>query len=163
MKKIFLIIFCFTMLVGCTLGNTPTSRVEDVLTNYQMNKDNINVSYTDLTNDNNLSSNIIKDYEDAIRKQYRNLSYEVKDEVIDGNSAIVTIEIEVMNYKNAINKYNKTDYEINKYHELILDEIKKTKEMITYTLDISLTKDKNDTWNIDNLNTENKNKLLGIY
>ena len=163
MKKIFLIIFCFTMLVGCTLGNTPTSRVEDVLTNYQMNKDNINVSYTELTNDNNLSSNIIKDYEDAIRKQYRNLSYEVKDEVIDGNSAIVTIEIEVMNYKKTINKYNKGDYDINKYHKLIINELNKTKEKVTYTLDISLTKDNNDTWKIEDLSLENKNKLLGIY
>ena len=163
MKKIFLIIFCFTMLVGCTLGNTPTSRVEDMLTRYQMVDDDIDTSYTNLTTDTNLGQNIRNGYEDAIKMQYKKLSYEVKDEVIDGDNAIVTIEVEVMNYKNAINKYNKTDYEINKYHELILDEIKKTKEMITYTLDISLTKDKNDTWNIDNLNMENKNKLLGIY
>ena len=163
MKKIFLIIFCFSMLVGCTLGNTPTSRVEDMLTRYQMVDDDIDTSYTNLTTDTNLGQNIRNGYEDAIKMQYKKISYEVKDETIDGDNATVTIEIEVMNYKNAINKYNKTDYEINKYHELILDEMKKTKEMITYTLDISLTKDKNDTWNIDNLNMENKNKLLGIY
>lgn len=163
MKKILLIICSFTVLVGCSLGNTPTSRVEDMLTRYQMVDDDIDTSYTNLTTDTNLGQNIRNGYEDAIKKQYKKLSYEVKDEVIDGDNATVTIEIEVMNYKNAINKYNKTDYEINKYHELILDEMKKTKEMITYTLDISLTKDKNDTWNIDNLNTENKNKLLGIY
>ena len=163
MKKILLIIFSFTLLVGCSLGNTPTSRVEDMLTRYQMVDDDIDTSYTNLTTDTNLGQNIRNGYEDAIKMQYKKLSYEVKDEVIDGDNATVTIEIEVMNYKNAINKYNKTDYEINKYHELILDEMKKTKEMITYTLDISLTKDKNDTWNIDNLNTENKNKLLGIY
>lgn len=163
MKKILLIICSFTILVGCSLGNTPTSRVEDMLTRYQMVDDDIDTSYTNLTTDTNLGQNIRNGYEDAIKMQYKKLSYEVKDEVIDGDNAIVTIEVEVMNYKNAINKYNKTDYEINKYHELILDEIKKTKEMITYTLDISLTKDKNDTWNIDNLNMENKNKLLGIY
>ena len=163
MKKIILTIFCFTMLVGCTLGNTPTSKVEDMLTNYQMNKDNIDISYTSLITDNILSSNLIKEYEDAIRKQYRNLSYEVKDEVIDGNSAIVTIEVEVINYKDAINKYNKEDYDTNKYHELIIKELNKTKEMVTYTLDISLSKDNNDTWQVDDLSLENKDKILGIY
>ena len=163
MKKIFLVIFSFTMLVGCTLGNTPTSKVEDMLTNYQMNKDNVEVSYTDLVNDNNLSANVIDGYEKAIWKQYRNLSYEVVDEVIDGDSAVVTIEVEVMDYKNAINKYNIEDYDINKYHEYVLKELNNTKEMITYTLDISLTKDSNDTWNVDDLTKENRDKLLGIY
>lgn len=163
MKKIILIIFSLNMLVGCSLGNTPTSRVEDMLTNYQMNKDIIDISYTNLTTDTNLNQDIRKGYEDAIAKQYRNLSYEVKDEVIDGDSAIVTIEIEVMNYKNAIDKYDKNAYEVNKYHELILNEMKESKEMITYTLDITLTKNKNDTWKVDDLTMENRNKLLGIY
>ena len=163
MKKIILTIFCFTMLVGCTLGNTPTSKVEDMLTNYQMNKDSIDISYTNLTSDSNLSANIIKKYEDAIEKQYRDLSYEVVDEVIDGDSAVVTIQIEVMDYKNSINKYNREDYDINKYHEHILKELNNTKKMTTYTLDITLTKDNNDTWNIDDLTMENRNKLLGIY
>lgn len=163
MKKILLIIFSFTMLVGCSLGNTPTSRVEDMLTRYQMVNDDIDTSYTNLTNDTNLNQDIRDGYEDAIKMQYKKLSYEVKDEVIDGDNANVTIEIEVMNYKSAIDKYNRADYEVNKYHELILDEMKRTKEMVTYTLDITLTKDKNDTWNIDNLNIENRNKLLGIY
>ena len=163
MKKLFLIIFCFSMLVGCTLGNTPTSRVEDMLTNYQMNKENINVSYTDLTTDRNLSSDVINGYEDADKKKYRDLSYEVKDEVIDGDNATVTIEVEVMDYKRAINKYNREDYDVNKYHELIIKELNNTKEIVTYTLDIDLTKDNNDTWKVDELSLENKNKLLGIY
>lgn len=163
MKKIILTIFCFTMLVGCTLGNTPTSKVEDMLTNYQMNKYSIDISYTNLTSDSNLSADIIKKYEDAIEKQYRDLSYEVVDEVIDGDSAVVTIQIEVMDYKNSINKYNREDYDINKYHEHILKELNNTKKMTTYTLDITLTKDNNDTWNVDDLTMENRNKLLGIY
>lgn len=163
MKKILLIICSFTMLVGCSLGNTPTSRVEDMLTRYQMVDDGIDTSYTNLTTDANLGSNIIKGYEDAIKKQYRDLSYEVKDEVIDGDNAIVTIEVEVMNYKKAISKYNKEDYNVNKYHEVIIKELNKTKEMVIYTLDIALTKDNNDTWKVDNLTLENKNKLLGIY
>lgn len=163
MKKILLIIISLYLLVGCTLGNTPTARIEELLSNYQMNKNNIIVSYNDLTPDTNLSNTTIKAYEDAIRKQYRDMSYEVKDEKIDGETAVVTIEIEVINYGEAINKFDKSNYESNRYHELITKELESTKEMITYTLDITLTKDNKGTWVVDELSRENKDKLLGIY
>ena len=128
-----------------------------------MNKNNIPVSYTYLTSDTNISSDIIKKYEDAIRKQYRDMSYEIKDEKIDGDTAVVTIEIEVMDFGKAINKYNITEYESARYHELITKELENTKEMITYTLDITLTKDEKDKWVVDDLSLENRDKLLGIY
>ena len=163
MKKLFLILFCLTILVGCSLGNTPTSKTEDLLSRYQMLDNSINVSYTNLTTDTNLNQDIIKKYEKAIEKQYRNLSYEVKDEIIDGENATVTIEVEVMNYKDVINKYNKADYDVNEYHKMITNDLDSAKDTVTYTLDITLTKDNTDTWNIDSLSTENKSKLLGIY
>ena len=162
MKKVFLIVV-LSLLVGCSLGNTPTSKTEELLSNYQMNKNNIPVSYTYLTSDTNISSDIIKKYEDAIRKQYRDMSYEIKDEKIDGDTAVVTIEIEVMDFGKAINKYNITEYESARYHELITKELENTKEMITYTLDITLTKDEKDKWVVDDLSLENRDKLLGIY
>ena len=162
MKKVFLIVV-LSLLVGCSLGNTPTSKTEELLSNYQMNKNNIPVSYTYLTNDTNISSDIIKKYEDAIRKQYRDMSYEIKDEEVDGDTAVVTIEIEVMDFGKAINKYNKSEYESVRYHELITKELENTKEMITYTLDITLTKDEKDKWVVDDLSLENRDKLLGIY
>ena len=163
MKKIFLIIVTLSLLVGCSLGNTPTSRTEELLSNYQMNKNNITVSYTNLTTDTNISNDIMKKYEDAIRKQYRDMSYEIKDEEIDGDTAVVTIEIEVMDFGKAINKYNMGEYETVRYHELITKELENTKEMITYTLDITLTKDEKDKWVVDDLSQENRDKLLGIY
>lgn len=162
MKKVFLIVV-LSLLVGCSLGNTPTSKTEELLSNYQMNKNNISVSYTYLTSDTNISSDIIKKYEDAIRKQYRDMSYEIKDEEIDGDTAVVTIEIEVMDFGKAINKYNKSEYESVRYHELITKELENTKEMITYALDITLTKDEKDKWVVDDLSLENRDKLLGIY
>lgn len=162
MKKILLILISFTLLAGCSLGNTPTSRVEEYLTKYQMLNQDIDINYTNLTPDTNLNQNIKEDYEEVIKKQYKNLSYEVKDETIDGDTAIVSVQIEVMNYKQAINKYDQSEYESTKYHELVLDELNNTKEMITYTINFTLTKQKNETWVIDPLNEEIKEKLLGI-
>ena len=163
MKKIFLILISLSLLVGCTLGNNPTSQTEELLSNYQMLKKNIPISYKDLTTDLNLKKITKNRYVDIIKKQYKNLSYEIKDEEIDGNKAVVTIQIEVMNYKKSINKYNKDEYELDKYHELVLSDLEKTKEMITYTLELSLTKDNNNIWIVDDLTAENKAKLLGIY
>ena len=163
MKKIFLILIIIITLTGCTLGNTPTAKVEDLLTKYQMLDNDIEVDYTTLIGDISLNEEQIKTYNNIIKKQYKNLTYEVKEEEIDGNNAIVTIQIEVKNYKNTINKYNKQDYETTKYHELVTKSLDTTKEMITYTLDITLTKDNNDIWILDPLTEENKDKLIGIY
>ena len=163
MKKIFLILIIIITLTGCTLGNTPTAKVEDLLTKYQMLDNDIEVDYTTLIGDISLNEEQIKTYNNIIKKQYKNLTYEVKEEEIDGNNAIVTIQIEVKNYKDTINKYNKQDYETTKYHELVTKSLDTTKEMITYTLDITLTKDNNDIWILDPLTEENKDKLIGIY
>ena len=155
-------LFSFSLLVGCTLGNTPTARVEDFLYNYQTNR-NIKVSYSDLTSDTNLTSVQIKAYEDIIKKQYNNIMYEIDDEVIDGDSATVTISIEVKNFKEAINKYDKDNYDLTRYHDLIIEELKNTKDTVTYFMGITLTKQDDDTWTVDPLTQENKEKLLGIY
>lgn len=163
MKKTILIIISLSLLAGCTLGNTPTSRVEDFLYKYQTGSNDIAINYTDLTTDINLTQKQMEDYEDIIKKQYKDLMYEIKEETIDGNRATVTIAIEVKNFKKAIDKYNQGSYEPSKYHNLIIEELKNTKEMITYTLDITLTKENDDNWSVDQLTQENKQKLLGIY
>lgn len=101
-KKILMIILCFVVLVGCELSNNPTSKTEAFLLDYQMLKDNISINYTDLIEDTNVSTDIKEGYKDLIKKQYRNLSYEIKEEIIDGDIATVTTEIKVMDYKKNI-------------------------------------------------------------
>ena len=164
MKKRFLmlVIFCFSILVGCTLGNTPTSKAEDLLSKYQMLDDDISVSYSNLTTDTGLSQDLRARYEELVRKQYRNLSYEVKEEEIDGDTAIVTVQIEVMDYKTIIYKYDNSDYTQERYHELVLDDLESAKEKITYTIRFNLSKDDDDMWQVDDLSTTDREKLLGI-
>ena len=49
-------------------------------------------------------------YSDIMKKQYKDMTYKIKDEVIDGDTATVTAEIEVYDYykinKDAENYYN---------------------------------------------------------
>ena len=163
MKKFSLIsIFLILLLVGCTLGNTPTSRVEDLLLNYQMLDNSINIDYITLMGDD-LSLDLRSDYEEVIRKQYKNMSYEIKDEEIDGDYSLVTVEIEVMDYKKAIGMYDRGNYDLVRYQELVLEELKNTKEMVTYTIEFELTKDDEGVWTVNDLDSDINNKLLGIY
>lgn len=54
-------------------------------------------------------------YSDIMKRQYEDLTYEIKDEVIDGDNATVTVEIEVYDYykvnQEAQNYYNENPNE----------------------------------------------------
>lgn len=150
------------IITGCELNNTPTSKVEELLTNYQMLNQNIQINHEDLSNDKNIDEKYKNRYEDLIEKQYRNLSYEVKEEIIDGNRAITTVEIEVLDYKKIIDKYNKINYPKEEYHEAVLKSLEKATDKITYTLDININKNEKGTWELVPLDKVSKEKILGI-
>ena len=98
--SIFLIFFLF----GCNLGNTPTSKVEDLLMKYQKLDQDIITDINDVLEEENLTEEQKERYKKLLENQYKNLSYKIKDEQIDGDNAIVTIELEVMDYKKAKEK-----------------------------------------------------------
>ena len=162
MKKILYIFVLIILLTGCNLSNTPTAKTEDLLTKYQSLDKSIKISSNDLIYKNNLSEKYIQEYEKLIKKQYENLSYEVKEEVIDGDSATVTTEIEVLDYKDILTKYN-IDMNTDEYHDKLIKELKKVNKRITYTIDFTLTKNDKDKWELDELTNEQKDKLLGIF
>lgn len=162
MKKIYLVIFSLLLIItGCSLSNNPNSRVEELLGKYQGLDDSIIISPNVLANANNLSSDLEKDYSNLIKKQYRNMSYEIKDTKEDGDKSVVTTEIEVLNYKKIIN--NMTGEVSNEYHKRLISKLKNTHDKVTYTIDFNLTKKGNGKWEVDALTNDMENKLLGIY
>ena len=148
MKK--LLILLLLLLMGCSLSNTPTSKIEELLNKYQSLNKEIEID-TNIINNNREYENEIKE---IIKKQYKNMSYEIKDEEIDGKTATVVVEIEVYNYKDILDR----EVETNK----IIKELKETKNKITYTIEFKLFKEK-DNWIIEELTDEQNNKLLGIF
>ena len=133
------------MITGCNLNNNPTSKVEELLGKYQGLDKEITYDYTSLTNDSSLSKELIEKYE------------EVKEETIDGNTATITTEIEVINYKKVLEESKESN------HETIIKELNHTKNKTTYTIDFTVTKTKKGKWIIDPITEEQKLKLLGIY
>ena len=135
MKKIFLCFSCIMAIVllsGCSFDNTPTKKVENFLDNYKNQDETVLTQLKDMISTDSLMNDTQKStYEDIMKKQYKDMSYVIKDETIDGDTATVTTEIEVYDY-----------YKINKDAE---DYYNNNPNEFSSTTDNSITKDVKDT------------------
>lgn len=177
MKKLLTFIAILFLFVGCEMGmnNTPTKQVEDFLNKYQTLDEDLlnNLDYS-------IESNILEDeqketYRSIMKKQYKDLTYEVKDETVDGDNAVVTVEIEVYDYSKVSS--NASDYfttnqdsflnedgsvDESKFTDYKLKLMDEAKDRIKYTLEFTATK-KDDKWVLDDITEEIKEKIHGIY
>lgn len=200
MKKI-LIMISITMSIlffsGCSLNNSnsPSDTVKAFLDKYK-NQDKEVVSNLDDT----ISEEYTGEYKDRYKKimmnQYKNMEYDITDEIVDGNTALVTAEVTVFDYSSAIENANNylTEHEDEFYKdskdETSKDEkedntenikesadnmidnakflayklglLEKVSDKKTYTIEFSLTKEKDD-WKLDSLTDTDIEKLHGIY
>lgn len=178
-KKIILLIFiCSIILVGCTtdLNNTPSKRVDYLFSNYQELNDKLIDSMSNLIDDySSMNDEVRNEYKEVFKRQYKDLKYEIKDEIIDGNLSTVTVEIEVYDlnkvnmesddyYKNNQDEFvdENNNIDSNKYTSYKVDRLMKTNDRITYTLDINL-KNIDGKWKIDDLSDEDISKIHGLY
>ena len=155
-------------LVGCSLSNSPTSKVEDFLMKYQKLDEDIKSGINRVIDEENLTALQKERYRNLIEKQYKGLSYEIKDERYDGDNSIITVEIEVLDYKKAINEIaayylNQKDYTVEEYNDAKLDALEKVDDRVLYTIDFIVIKDKNGNWNLESLDNETIKKILGMY
>ena len=157
MRKIFLIVFIF-LLVGCNLSNNPTSLVEELLGKYQRLDKEITYNYLELSGDASINDTIRDGYIDIVKRQYRNMTYEIKDESIDGDIATVIVQIEVINYKKVLD-----DYADSMVHDDVINKLRKVNEKVNYTIEFIVNKDNKGIWELENLTDEMQKKLLGIY
>ncbi len=119
MKKFILYFSCIMaviLLSGCSMDNTPTKKVENFLDSYRNQDETVINQLKDMVDMDNLMNEDQKNtYSDIMKRQYEDLTYEIKDEVIDGDNATVTVEIEVYDYykvnQEAQNYYNENPNE----------------------------------------------------
>ena len=108
-------------------------------------------------------------------KQYQNLSYKIKNEQTNGDTANVIVEIEVFDYNNALSEAD--DYIDEHESEFVDDEDETRKEKIdhykinamkevtdkaSYTINFSLVKD-NKKWVLEKINDSDLEKIHGLY
>lgn len=168
MKKIISLFIFLLLLVGCSLSNSPTSKVEEFLNKYQTLDSDIKSGIDDILKEENLTDSQKERYRKVIEKQYRNLSYEIKNERIDGDTATITVEIEVMDYKKQVNDTNNyyqgiDNYTVEDYNNTKLDKLEKAKDKVKYTIDFEVKKDGNGNWKLSSLSNETIKKIQGMY
>lgn len=180
MKKISKVLLAITLLllVGCgNMMNTPTKRVEEFLAKYQtLDEDVINQLDNVMEDADNMTDEQKEKYHELIKNQYKNLSYKIKNETVDGDTAVVEVEIEVLDYGKAIaesenyltsNKEEFLDSETNlidkvKFLTYKIKKMSDVKDKVTYTINFNLTKEDNK-WQLSDISDMDRLKLHGLY
>ncbi len=173
MKKLFKVFLFILILVGCT-KEMPNKKVEELFSKYQQLDEEVLKELEFSMELNPLNEQQKNIYRDLMRRQYKDLEYTIKKEVINKEDATVTVEIEVYDYRAAIkeaekyflknqdsflNDENKVDE--NKYTDYKLELMKNIKDRIKYTIDLNLKWERN-TWKIEDLNQMDREKIHGI-
>ena len=181
MKKIILSVFIslsIFLLCACSLGNSndPKETVKDFLDKYK-NQDSDVISDLDETISSEYTGENKERYKNLMINQYKNMEYKITDEIIDGNTAVVTADVTVYNYGSMIDNANeylkeheqefykdeeKKEFDNDKFLDYKLDQLEQVEDRKTYTIEFTLTKDNNE-WKLDDLSNENISKLHGIY
>lgn len=179
MKKLIAVICATLILSGCgnkELLNTPTKRVEMFFSSYQTLDDDVLEQLNDTVKEEVAFNTEQREaYIELMKKHYKNLKYDIKDEIIDGDKATVTVEIEVTDYSKAMNdaedyldkhpdEFNddKGVYDTKLFTTYRLEQLKDVKDRVKYTLDLTLTK-VDDDWKIDDISDEDQMKIHGLY
>ena len=177
MKKGLWILLVICLLTGCnSLMNTPTKKVEYLLSKYQSNDSEV-IKQLDETlfTDAILSNEQKERYKTIMEKQYQDLTYTIKDEAIDGKTAVVEVEIEVYDYAKAINNveeklinnadsYKDSTGEVNTimYNDNKLSYLENMKDRVKYTINFTLSK-VDEEWIVDDLTETERMKIHGLY
>ena len=129
MKKFkgLLVLLILFVITGCSLGNSPKSKVEALLMKYQTNSADLKTELDDFL----ASINAADDYKDEYRKvyerQYKDLKYKIKDEKIDVKILVLTVHNEVEYLLKAvdigINGYLLKDSESSELKKAILSVV----------------------------------------
>ena len=179
MKKFihFLLLFSIFLVCGCDkMDNTPTKRVETMLSKYQTtDKDVVDDINKTVDTEPNLTNEQKEKYKNILKKQFSSLTYNVKNEKIDGDNAYVEVEIEVKDLTKAIKdsetklldnpesfQNDKGNFDQSKYTDYKLDQMENTLIKVKYTLELTLTKIDGE-WTVDNLTETERQKIHGIY
>lgn len=179
MKKVLGILGLALVMTGCSLtdmDNTPTKQVEAYLNDYQTLNSNVLTEIDALVaNETMFDTDQQTTYRDIMKKHYQDLTYMVKEETVNGDTATVEVEIEVNDYTKALSSAE--DYKTTNESEFLndqgvfdetlfntykLDLLKNNEERVKYTIYFSLKK-VDDQWTLNELTETEQEKILGIY
>lgn len=174
MKKIILLIMLL-ILVGCSLSNTPSSVVSGYLDDFNTLSDSVILDIESKVSNESLSNKNKDTYKKVLSRSYQDMEYEIKDESINGEKAIVIVKVSVydlykadidsLNYMNEnMNEFYKMDntFDNDLYDEYRLNNMLNTKDKVEYEITFNLYKN-NGEWTLENPDRVILEKLNGLY
>ena len=182
MKRLEIIIgICIIvfLVAACSMNdmnNTPTKQVEIFFKKYQMLDESVlNDLNRVVAEEEQFNNEQREKYKDIMKKHYQNLIYNIKDEEVNGDTAIVSVEIEVTDYSRILREAElylqqnpeefQTDdgeFDIQKYSEYRLNKLEDASETVKYTLDIGLTRI-DEEWKVNQISEIDEEKIHGVY
>lgn len=182
MKKIFskilvvtFIIFLFT---GCSCAmndHTPEEAVETFFEKYRAKDDNVLEQLKNTIMNEDITDEQKEEYQKLMEKQYNQLAYVIKNTKKENDSATVTVEITVLDYRSAINKaeeelknnpekFNNDEgnFSEEKYMDYKIEKMKDVTETTTHEIDLILNKDAG-MWKVEDLSSDDIMKIHGLY
>ena len=178
LKKVLVVLFAVILFTGCSCSlndNKPEEAVETLFEKYRSKDENIIEQLKDTIMNETLTDDEQEKYQKLMEKQYESLGYVIKDTKQEGDNATVTVEITVLNYRDAAlkaeeelknnpEKFNDDEGKMSdeKYMDYKIELMDKVSDTTTYTLDLSLTKE-NGLWKVDDLSSDDISKIHGLY
>ncbi len=176
MKKIIIFLLTLSCVVGCACSVRKASdAVKEYIGKYNNEEEVVLTELEELMNREGLNDEQKEMYKNVMLKQYKDLSYKVVSENYNGDEAIVTTKITVYDLYTV--QKEAEDYKNNHKEEFIdqdgnydkdaflkykLEQMQKNTQTIDYTIDFKVRKN-NGKWEMENVSTEDLEKIHGIY
>jgi len=174
MKKILSLLLLLLLLTGCG-GNNARNAVDSYLKKYRNLSSEVLVDLENTLIKENLTNDQQEKYRDVLKKQYKDLTYEIMEEEYDNEASYVTVKISVYDlYKaqsdasvylaNNPDEFNDDNgiYYNDKYTDYKLDRMKDMTEKVDYTITFTVTKE-NDKYVVEQPTEIDLQKIHGIY
>lgn len=168
-----LLVTFVTLLIVKSNNKSPVTLTKEYMNRYQkLDKDlikNIKYEYND-----DLTPTQKEKFEDVMKRQYENMTYEITNEIVNKHDAIITVQFIVYDLSSAMDRANSyvevysdkfmkgNKFDPYKATDYKLQTLKKYEEKVTYSIDFAYYKE-NGKWKMTDLSDVDLKKLNGMY
>ena len=174
MKKILALLFLLLFITGCG-GSNARMATENYLKKYRNLNSEVLVDLENIVDKENLTENQKDKYREVLKKQYKDLTFEIIEEEYDNEVSYVTVEVSVYDLykaqsdasiylKNNQDKFLDDDgnYDPSKFIDYKLDKMKDMTNKVEYTIVFTVTKE-DDKYVVEQPTDDDLLKIHGVY
>lgn len=173
-KMLVLLLIVVILLTGCG-GNNARGAVDSYLKQYKNLSSEVLVDMENIIASENLTEEQSDNYRNILKKQYKDLTYEILEEEYDNDVSYVTVKISVYDLStsqdNALLYLEENQEEFNNdegiydeglFTDYKLEQMKNTTDRIEYTITFTVVKE-NDKYVVEQPTENDLLKIHGIY